>query len=169
MAYTNEDRRNHIRELQRYLYSLSFYDETMPQVVPDGIYGRETALAVRAFQQKNGLRPNGETNRATWDAIVAQYRKQIGQPPAKLSVFGTNREILGGGETGFSVLVLQSILKTLRLRYPNTGELQLTGIYDAATQRAVQVFQNLTGHKPTGMVDRATWNLLVAAIESETN
>jgi len=49
MAYTNEDRRNHIRELQRYLYSLSFYDETMPQVVPDGIYGRETALAVRAF------------------------------------------------------------------------------------------------------------------------
>ncbi len=52
MAYTNEDRRNHIRELQRYLYSLSFYDETMPQVVPDGIYGRETALAVRAFQQK---------------------------------------------------------------------------------------------------------------------
>ena len=44
-----------------------------------------------------------------------------------------------------------------------------TGIYDAATQRAVQVFQNLTGHKPTGMVDRATWNLLAAAIESETN
>ena len=169
MAYTNEDRRNHIRELQRYLYSLSFYDETMPQVVPDGIYGRETALAVRAFQQKNGLRPNGETNRATWDAIVAQYRKMVGQPAVKLSVFGNDREILGAGETGFAVLVLQSMLKTLRLRYHNTGELQITGMYDAATQNAVQAFQNLTGHKPTGMVDRPTWNLLAAAVESETN
>ena len=65
MAYTEQDRRNHIRELQQYLYSLSFLDETLPRVIPDGIYGRQTALAVRAFQQKNGLRPNGETNRAT--------------------------------------------------------------------------------------------------------
>ena len=77
MAYTEQDRRNHIRELQQYLYSLSFLDETLPRVIPDGIYGRQTALAVRAFQQKNGLRPNGETNRATWDAIVNAYRQQI--------------------------------------------------------------------------------------------
>ena len=75
MAYTEQDRRNHIRELQQYLYSLSFLDETLPRVIPDGIYGRQTALAVRAFQQKNGLRPNGETNRATWDAIVNAYRQ----------------------------------------------------------------------------------------------
>ena len=54
MAYTEQDRRNHIRELQQYLYSLSFLDETLPRVIPDGIYGRQTALAVRAFQQKNG-------------------------------------------------------------------------------------------------------------------
>lgn len=54
MAYTEQDRRNHIRELQQYLYSLSFLDETLPRVIPDGIYGRQTALAVRAFQQKTG-------------------------------------------------------------------------------------------------------------------
>jgi peptidoglycan hydrolase-like protein with peptidoglycan-binding domain len=169
MAYTNQDRRNHIRELQQYLYSISFYDETIPRVIPDGIYGRETALAVRAFQQKNGLHPTGETNRATWDAIVTQYRRLIGHTPAKLTVFTKEREILGAGETGFAVLVVQSILKTLHLRYCNAGDLQMTGIYDAATQEAVRIFQGYTGCKITGMVDRCTWNLLAAAVESVTN
>ena len=61
--------------------------------------------------------------------------------------------------------VLQSILKTLGVRYTNIQNLQITGIYDAPTQKAVQNFQSLTARKPTGMVDRATWNLLVAAAE----
>ena len=94
MAYTEQDRRNHIRELQQYLYSLSFLDETLPRVIPDGIYGRQTALAVRAFQQKNGLRPNGETNRATWDAIVNAYRQQI-QRNTAASLY-TRAGIVGG-------------------------------------------------------------------------
>lgn len=113
MAYTEQDRRNHIRELQQYLYSLSFLDETLPRVIPDGIYGRQTALAVRAFQQKNGLRPNGETNRATWDAIVNAYRQQIQREATPLHLYTPERELLGAGETGLLVLVLQSILKTL--------------------------------------------------------
>ena len=165
MAYTEQDRRNHIRELQQYLYSLSFLDETLPRVIPDGIYGRQTALAVRAFQQKNGLRPNGETNRATWDAIVNAYRQQIQREATPLHLYTPERELLGAGETGLLVLVLQSILKTLGVRYTNIQNLQITGIYDAPTQKAVQNFQSLTARKPTGMVDRATWNLLVAAAE----
>ena len=158
MAYTEQDRRNHIRELQQYLYSLSFLDETLPRVIPDGIYGRQTALAVRAFQQKNGLRPNGETNRATWDAIVNAYRQQIQREATPLHLYTPERELLGAGETGLLVLVLQSILKTLGVRYTNIQNLQITGIYDAPTQKAVQNFQSLTARKPTGMVDRATWN-----------
>ena len=168
MAYTEQDRRNHIRELQQYLYSLSFLDETLPRVIPDGIYGRQTALAVRAFQQKNGLRPNGETNRATWDAIVNAYRQQIQREATPLHLYTPERELLGAGETGLLVLVLQSILKTLGVRYTNIQNLQITGIYDAPTQKAVQNFQSLTARKPTGMVDRETWNLLVAAAESSS-
>lgn len=168
MAYTQQDRRAHILELQQYLYALACCDETMPRVIPDGIYGRETALAVRAFQQKNGLRPNGETNRVTWDAIVEAYRSLTQCPAAKLTVFQKEREVLGEGETGFPVLVVQSILKTLRLRYDNAADLQVNGIYDAATKKAVQVFQRHTGRKQTGMVDCATWNLLAAAVEHVT-
>ena len=134
-------------------------------LIPDGIYGRQTALAVRAFQQKNGLRPNGETNRATWDAIVNAYRQQIQREATPLHLYTPERELLGAGETGLLVLVLQSILKTLGVRYTNIQNLQITGIYDAPTQKAVQNFQSLTARKPTGMVDRATWNLLVAAAE----
>ena len=62
MAYTEQDRRNHIRELQQYLYSLSFLDETLPRVIPDGIYGRQTALAVRA-STPTASRFNGRQHR----------------------------------------------------------------------------------------------------------
>lgn len=166
MAYTAQDRRNHIRELQQYLYALSFYDDTIPRVIPDGIYGRETALAVRAFQQKHGLRPNGETNRATWDAIASTHQSEIEKIASPLHVFSKSREIIGMGEVGFSVLIVQSILKTLKLRFHNMQEIQINGIYDEATQAAIRLFQQNTGCSTTGNVDRCTWNVLVAAIES---
>lgn len=32
MAYTDEDRRNHIREVQEYLRAISFFDKRIPQI-----------------------------------------------------------------------------------------------------------------------------------------
>lgn len=54
MAYTEQDRRNHIRELQQYLYSLSFLDETLPRLIPDGIYGGKLPLLFGHFNRKTG-------------------------------------------------------------------------------------------------------------------
>ena len=52
MAYTDDQKTRHISELQRYLYSISHYNENIPRVMPDGIYGLETQEAVRAFQKE---------------------------------------------------------------------------------------------------------------------
>ena len=61
MAYTEQQHQEHIFELQTYLHGLAhFYD--LPAVTPDGVYGENTASAVREFQQKNSLRPTGVTN-----------------------------------------------------------------------------------------------------------
>ena len=41
MAYTEDQKSRHITELQRYLYSISHYNEKIPRIFPDGIYGPE--------------------------------------------------------------------------------------------------------------------------------
>lgn len=157
-------KRFYIQELQRYLYGLSYYDETIPRIIPDGIYGKETAISVRAFQQKHGLRPTGETNCATWDAIVSEYRKNVERVAAAIDIFPKDREKIAMDESGLIVYIIQAMLKTLQVKYDEKITVEITGIYDAQTKKAVQKFQECTYYRRnTGFVDRYTWNLLVAA------
>ena len=55
MAYTNAQKKQHIYELQTYLYAISLFNDKIPQVIPDGVYDSETSIAVRAFQREYGL------------------------------------------------------------------------------------------------------------------
>lgn len=77
----------------------------------------------------------------------------------------TRAGIVGGWRNRAAGVGAAKHLENAGVRYTNIQNLQITGIYDAPTQKAVQNFQSLTARKPTGMVDRATWNLLVAAAE----
>ncbi len=165
MAYTEEQKRDHIRELQQMLYALSYHDERIPQVIPDGIYGAETALAVRAFQQANGLRPTGETNRATWDAIVNAYLENVAQIARAIDAYPQSAEHLSLGDEGLAVYIIQAMLNLLSITYGNFSSIPITGKYDEETHNAVREFQRRSGQPETGNVNPATWNLLAATTQ----
>ena len=59
MAYTNIQKKQHIYEMQTYLHAISLMNDRIPTVIPDGIYGKETSLAVMAFQREYGLKVLG--------------------------------------------------------------------------------------------------------------
>lgn len=162
MAYTQTQQTEHIRELQGFLHGISFYNDAIPRLIPDGFYGDSTAGAVRAFQQYYGLRVTGETNQATWEKIVQIYQELVGQPPQELRVF-PQRTVLMPGEQGYPVLIVQSILHALAEIYDTVPPVQITGEYDSETQRAVQPFQKLCALPVTGCIDCRTWNLLAQA------
>ncbi len=164
MAYTQEQQTEHIRELQRYLHGISYHDAQIPRILPDGIYGQETADAVRAFQNAHGLTGTGEANRATWDSIVSVYRSFFDVLARALEIFPRDRsQVIGVGDTGLPVLVIQSILRALSERYHNLPLIEVTGLYGPDTNAAVRQFQELTALPVTGVVDLYTWNLLAAA------
>ena len=50
----------------------SRYDD-LTDIRIDGIYGEDTANAVRAFQRINMLDPTGEVDKATWNRLVREY------------------------------------------------------------------------------------------------
>ena len=64
-----------IRSLQSMLRLLQRHAGKPTTVVPDGIFGPETARAVREFQQQNGLPVTGAADLTTWNAVVDAARE----------------------------------------------------------------------------------------------
>ena len=51
-----------IRQIQRMLREISFFDESIERVIPDGIYGEQTKSSVKSFQRSNNLYETGKAN-----------------------------------------------------------------------------------------------------------
>ncbi len=165
MAYTNAQRRQHIMELQTYLHSISYFNSRIPRIIPDGFYGRETALAVRAFQREYGLPETGNTDSATWNKIVSVYKSSIRGVPAAYDIFPSAEYVMKQGDTGLLVYILQAILNDLGKHYDNMSAVNVDGEYNAATVDAVKRFQKKAGLSQNGMVDNSTWNMLIRTSE----
>ncbi|MBQ7013000.1 MAG: peptidoglycan-binding protein [Oscillospiraceae bacterium] len=164
MGYSDEQKRSHIEELQTYLHRISYEDPKIPRITPDGIYGPETADAVRAFQQAYGLTDSGEANSATWEKAAEVYRTLIGTLAETLEVFPPrSRVMVQSGDAGLAVLIIQSILRVLGEAYADLPRPEVTGLYDAPTAEAVKAFQQRSHYPVTGDVDLLTWNLLASS------
>ncbi len=68
---------SYVAEIQRYINDISEADPSIPSVNVDGIYGEQTAAAVRAIQQQAGLDVTGYVNWETWRRIVTLYNDII--------------------------------------------------------------------------------------------
>ena len=62
-----------VRTIQHQLNAISNTYSAIPKVIEDGVYGEETAQAVRTFQSVFGLPVNGEVNFPTWYRISDIY------------------------------------------------------------------------------------------------
>ena len=71
--YTDEQRRSHIFDLQTFLRRIQRSQGYAQPLAPDGIFGPETAAAVRNFQRQNGLPVTGTADYDTWTAIYLAY------------------------------------------------------------------------------------------------
>ena len=72
--YTDEQRRSHIFDLQTFLRRIQRAEGHAQPLVPDGVFGPETAEAVRAFQRAGGLPVTGTADHDTWTAVYQAYQ-----------------------------------------------------------------------------------------------
>lgn len=165
MAFSDNQKRQHIRELQTYLHALSFFNEKIPRIIPDGIYGSDTSIAVRAFQREYGLTETGSADRATWNRLISIYRKLVYANPVSYAVFPSAGYILRKGDSGLIVYIIQAMLKDLSLVHDNLIPVEVDGTYGENTERAVALFQQKNGIASNGIVDSGTWNMLAKVSE----
>jgi len=63
-----------VQTLQTYLNRVSDVYTSIPKITPDGIFGQNTAQAVRVFQGLFGLPVSGFVGAATWNTLANTYR-----------------------------------------------------------------------------------------------
>lgn len=163
MAYTDTDRKNHIREVQQFLRGISQLNPKIPMVIPGGIFGKETVEAVRAFQLEYGLPVTGEVDFRTWNELLRQFdavEKRFNIKPVPLEIFPQDDGSIGLGDTGVTVLAIELMLNTLAENYDNIPFTDNGGIFNKQTENAVTEFQKRSGMERNGRVNRDTWDIL---------
>lgn len=153
-----------IRNLQRYLRQLAFFDRTYPELPVDGIYAEETRTAVQKFQEKNGLDVTGEADRETWDAIYQAYLASLSaySKPLPVDIFhrGDSPTYMKYGDKGFHVSAVQYMLNEILFFWGDDPSLTSDGTYGEKTSATVKLFQQIAALPQTGEVDLETWNRL---------
>lgn len=169
MAYSPEELKDHVKEVQTYLSGISQTDDRIPPVIPDGVYGPGTINAVRAFQESQGLPVTGEVDRETWERLTKVYEKSITPYTSPRPVAPPLRTefLIQKGDTGDAVYLVQIMLRDLSIHFSNLPSVDLTGVYDESTANGIREFQKLAALPVTGSVDRSTWDMLTHAYNSK--
>ena len=151
-----------VTSLQTMLRVIALQDPTCPTVVPDGIYGPQTAKAVTVQQKRAGLPQTGITDYATWQVIVAAYRAAAVEvePAAPLDVVMNPNQAILEGSDNLHVLLVQAMLQTLSEIYDNLEGCALTGTCDEGTVCAIRCLQRCCGLPASGILDKRLWQLL---------
>lgn len=164
MPYTPNQKKKHIREFQRYLQGISYYNKKIPLIIPDGWFGRETATAIRAFQREYGIPETATITPETWNKAVFVYKELTDSEPIPLDVFPSRDYLINKGDTGFIVYIIQLLMHEISQQYDNFPKVTINGIYDDKTSEAVRFFQGISNISQTGIVNNRTWNILSALI-----
>ena len=161
MTYTDWQRTEHVRELQEYLRTVALLDNNHRELAVDGIFGPETAEAVRMYQQANNLPVTGQADSRTWERLVRDYSDALTliTNAVPLAVFPNAPFSIRAGDNGNIVYILQAMLNTLG-EAEGLESLVINGVYDAATENRVRLAQQISGFPKTGVVDRPFWDHL---------
>lgn len=152
--------------MQRYLTRIRQNYPLIPAVTPDGVYGAETAAAVRVFQRIFSLPQTGVIDGATWNKIsyifVAVARLAELTSEGDQIVVGTTPPnlVIQQGAAGGLVTRLQYLLTYVSQVYPEVPPVTRDGVFGSATRNAVIAFQSRFGLTPDGVVGPATWKML---------
>ena len=149
-----------VLNVQYFLSYLSAFFSEIPNVTVDGLFGEETASAVRAFQRAFGLPVTGTVDVSTWDMLYKTYLGFVETVPLKYiegNILPYPGVPLRIGANDDSVRVLQEYLNYISSFIPEIPSVNVTGYFGIQTQNSVTAFQNFAGISPTGTVAGITW------------
>jgi len=138
-------------------------DPSLPIIIPDGIYGPSTMIAVTAFQRREAIPVTGIADENTWNQIAAAYEPaliRVGKAEP-IEILLEPGQVIAAGESNPYLYLVQGMLAQLSGDSDAVTHPGHSGVLDAETSLSIRGFQVLAGLPPTGTLDRITWHHLV--------
>ena len=79
MTYPNDDVKQAIMQIQRFLRLLQINSKETVNVPIDGIYGSSTKEAVKKFQKENNIPDTGTVDKVTYDLLYEKALEAYGE------------------------------------------------------------------------------------------
>lgn len=158
------NRGNEVKLIQYYLNFLSFFNNRLPSIDADGIFGPATENAVKAFQSEYGLTADGIVGRDTWNRLQDAYFSTLNSLPDEYRSYSSllyPGYVITTGASGNVVTQLQMFLNVIAANNSAVPSVTVDGVYGNETKNAVIAVQKLSGLEQTGAVGALTWNAIV--------
>ena len=151
--------KNEILDLQNMLYTVSRYQNGVPDVIPDGIFGHRTSQAISKFQQSAQISPSGIADRETWAALSKKYNEILNKKREATAIKFFRNDVKKG-EKNDSVMFVQMFFNNLSNDSLAFEKGDISGVLDDKTHRNLQKFQKISNLDPHGEIDRETWEMI---------
>ena len=126
-------------------------------IAVDGVFGRNTASAVRALQSAAGIGVDAVVGPKTWNALAGNIQISSSAPAPAASA-ASSQPKLRQGSRGDAVRTLQSQLNE------RGASIAVDGIFGRGTAAAVRALQSAAGIGVDAVVGPKTWNALYSNV-----
>ena len=153
---------------------LLFLNQWIPEInfltgtEPGDTFDPELEIAVRSAQQYFGLEETGEVTPAAWKIFRDAALTLLAATPAAAGPEPGGEwpaSALALGSVGPAVLQVQQWLNLIAVVDQGADFVPETGVFDTATQAALESYQLTAGLQPLGVVDADTWESLRLAAQ----
>ena len=153
---------------------LLFLNQWIPEInflagtEPSDTFDSELEIAVRSAQRYFGLAETGEVTPATWTIFRDAALTLLAVTPAAAGPEPGGEwpaSALALGSAGPAVLQVQQWLNLIAAVNQGANFVPETGVFDEATQSALESYQLTAGLQPLGVVDADTWKSLRLAAQ----
>ena len=164
-AISYGERGQKVEILQYMLSVFARFNDSIPPLVQDGIFGDMTLDAVKAFQEYYDLPVTGVVNEETWNLMYRVLKSTydivlFDGRDINVSAKPYPGYVLQIGSTGEDVRTLQEYINYIATADQNVDPVSVTGVYGRATRSSVMQIQEQNGLLRTGNVNEITWDAI---------